>query len=766
MKSTFFLIFFFISTSIIAQICTIIPQPNQVVFHKGVFKLNSSTVITPSSISKDYVYLQTQIKNVTGFDLEIISENYKAPSTLNLVVDSTLKIGNEAYELNIATTRCEIKAKSSAGLFYGIQSFLQLLPPKSNMDCKIPCQTIKDSPRFAWRGMHLDVSRHFQTKEFVKKFIDILSLHKLNVFHWHLTDDQGWRIEIKKYPKLTSVGAWREDRRGEIWNIDDEQREPYQADKPYYGGFYTQDDIREIVRYAAERSVQIIPEIEMPGHSRAALVAYPEFSCFGRDTKVASGAYVGDNWDFSDPYCAGNDQTFTFLQNVLDEVMDLFPSQYIHVGGDECSKRIWKTCPKCQQRIVDNHLQDEFELQSYFIRRIEQYINSKGKRMIGWQEILEGGMNPSAIIQPWKDETALEIALEAAESGHKLIMSPSTHLYFDKPWNNNLGEGAIDLYKTYHYEPIPEGLNPAFNSYIKGVEGCLWAEHTPQFSDVEYQTMPRIAALAEIAWTETKNKNWEGFQKRFNLMLGLYKRTDINYYLPSPTGFTSKTVFFDKATFRLDKPAKNHVIRYTTNGTEPTINGLKYNCPFAVKKTVTLKLATFDQFGHKSKTKTAMFEKQEYIRAKNPVGLKPGLLYQLYSGKIRGTDEITQAKQTGKGITNVIQVIDNNGKESGGIILTGYILVPEKGLYSFSVSSDDGSKLYIGNYCVVDNDGFHAGKNKNGDLVFKSGKVALEKGVHPIEIRYFDWGEGEILKIIINGPGIHNQEIAGCTLFH
>jgi len=757
----------FVTNSAFGQSASIIPIPISVEFKKGVFRLSKSTIIAGCSDSELCSYLQSQIKAITSIELNTKNERQSNDkSTIVLTRTKEYNAESESYKLTISENQIEISASSGKGLFYGIQSLIQLIPVKKYPKIEIPCQAIIDSPRFGWRGMLLDVSRHFFAKEDVKKFIDLLALHKMNVFHWHLTDDHGWRIEIKKYPKLTSVGAWREDRRGEIWNIDDEQRIPYPEGKPYYGGYYTQDDIREIVRYAAERHVQIIPEIEMPGHSRAALVAYPEFSCFGRETKVPSGGYVGDNWDFSDPYCAGNDQTFIFLQDILDEVMRLFPSQFIHIGGDECSKRIWKTCAKCQQRIKDEHLKDEFELQSYFIKRIEKYINSKGKRMIGWQEILEGGMNPSAVIQPWRGEDALKIAIEAAENGHQLIMSPSSHLYFNSPWENSKNEQGLSLEKTYSYEPIDAGLYKKYCSSVIGVEGCMWSELTPDFKAVEYQTMPRIAALSEIGWSTKENRNLENFKTRLNKQSQLYKRLCINYYVPAPNIEEAKIVFTDHEKVSLGNNVNSNTIRYTTNGHEPTIKSKKCSKPFSIKNSTTFKVAAFDAWGQKSETKKVVFEKQTYRKPESVSNLSKGLMYQLYEGKIRSADEIEQALLLQKGIIDSITVVDRHGIENGGMILTGYIQIPTKGIYTFHLASDDGSKLYIGDYCVVDNNGYTAAKNRNGDWLYKSGKIALESGMHPITIRYFDWSGGENINLQFECMDIVKQNISKEVLFH
>ena len=744
----------------------IIPAPLKTDVCSGTFTVSAATSLVCKTDEEKRVaqFLTDALMKFNSIDLSV--KDAESDAIVLLLCDTITSMGDEGYKLVVSSKKIEITAGKPAGLFYGVQSLIQLCGTKGTV--VIPCMTIEDKPRFTWRGMHLDESRHFQGKEFVKKFIDILAMHKLNVFHWHLTDDQGWRIEIKKYPKLTSVGGWREDREGETWNIDDDQRMPYPKDKPYYGGFYTQEDIREIVKYAQDRFITILPEIEMPGHSRAALVAYPEVSCFGKETKVPSAGYVGDKWDFSDPFCAGKEETFEFIQNVLDEVMALFPSQYIHIGGDECSKRIWKTCPKCQARIKAEKLKDEFELQSYFVKRVEKYLASKGKRMIGWQEIMEGGMDPSAVIMPWRGDDALSICLEAAKGGHQVIMAPSSYLYFNSDW---AGEKAVKGWEmsfehTYTYDPIPDSLDAKYHTAIIGLEACIWGEMTPTPALVEYQTMPRIAALAEIGWSAKEKKNWNCFLSRLEDVKALYKKMDINYYVPTPTGLNAKTVFTDKAVVSFDSAFSGTTIRYTTDGAEPTENSSVYAGKFEVTATTVVKAASFDQYGQKSKTATGLFEKQDFRKCENIQDPQRGLKYKSYKGRIKAADLVSSAVLLKSGVMDTIGVTDINGDADGGLLLEGYINIPSDGIYTFYVSSDDGSKLYIGDSMVVDNDGFHGGKDRTGNLIFKSGNAALGKGLQPVSIRYFDWGGGEMLKVFIEGPGLEKQEVKAEMLFH
>ncbi|HYG49371.1 MAG TPA: family 20 glycosylhydrolase, partial [Flavobacteriales bacterium] len=417
-----------------------------------------------------------------------------------------------SYRLRVSKNGIRLTASTPEGIFNGVQTLLQLIPMgrnglfKTRGPFKLPCVEITDEPRFEWRGMHLDVCRHFFDKQFIKKYIDYLAMHKMNVFHWHLTEDQGWRIEIKKYPELTRVGAWRNGSMVGPYN-------DHNTDTVLYGGYYSQKDIREIVKYASARHITIVPEVEMPGHSLAALASYPELSCTGGPFDVAKEWGV-----FDDVYCAGNDKTFEFLQGVLDEVCDLFPGKYIHIGGDECPKTRWKTCEKCQKRIKETNLKDEHELQSYFIQRIEKYLNAKGKQIIGWDEILEGGLAPNAAVMSWR---GTERGIAAAKAKHFVVMTPGSHCYFDHYQGNPEYEphaigGFTPLEKVYAYDPVPAELNVEEASYIMGAQGNVWTEYINFPKEVEYMALPRMCALAEVLWTYPQNKNGAGFVERLN----------------------------------------------------------------------------------------------------------------------------------------------------------------------------------------------------------------------------------------------------------
>lgn len=488
----------------------------------GKFVLDKSCSLQFDATNKDVAriadFFSEYVDNV--YDIQLAKST--SDKTIQFKIAGNSNLGKEGYLLKVADKSIVIVASEPNGLFYGMQTLKQMLPLEAkNGLLEIPVTDIKDEPRFAWRGNMLDVSRHFFPISFIKKYIDILAMYKINTFHWHLTEDQGWRIEIKKYPLLTEIGHWR----------DETMLGAYSNNPVYdgigYGGFYTQDQAREIVRYAAERYITVVPEIEMPGHAVAALASYPNLGCMG-------GPYeVKKIWGVhSEVYCAGKEETFVFLQNVLDEILDIFPSEFIHVGGDECPKDAWKICENCQKRMKDNGLKDEHELQSYFISRMDKYLTSKGRRLLGWDEILEGGLAPGATVMSWRGEAG---GIEAAKQKHDVVMSPNSHMYIDHYQSRDTKNeplaigGFLPVDKVYSYEPIPEVLSPEEAKYILGVQTNLWTEYIPTTSKAEYMLLPRLQAQAEVGWTKKELKNYDDFSKR---LLIDYKRLDklgVNY---------------------------------------------------------------------------------------------------------------------------------------------------------------------------------------------------------------------------------------------
>lgn len=512
---------------------SIIPMPSSLQTKNESFRINSNTKIIAQSNNPEAIrianLLAEKINTASGFAVQVSEANKVTGKNVIFFTTENAgsNLGKEGYQLSADKDAVVVKAIEPAGLFYGMQTIKQLLPAEIESNTKveniswiIPGVEIEDIPRFTWRGMHLDVCRHYMPMDFIKKYIDNMAMHKLNTFHWHLTEDQGWRLEIKKYPKLTEIGAWRKE--SLIGHVRDK---PHKFDGTPHGGFYTQEQAKEIVEYARERFITVIPEIEMPGHAKAAIAAYPELGVTGEQVEVAT--YWGI---FADIFNV-DESTFTFLEDVLTEVMEIFPSEYIHIGGDEAIKDQWKASAKIQQRIKELGLKDEHELQSYFIRRMEKFINSKGRKLIGWDEILEGGLAPNATVMSWQ---GLEGGIAAAKAGHDVIMTPIQSLYFwtyqGDPETEPLAAGGyITLEKVYRFEPIPEVLSDEEAQHVLGAQGCAWTEYMEGPKEVEYMVFPRMSALAEIVWSPKEVKNWENFKERMPKQYRRYDFRDINY---------------------------------------------------------------------------------------------------------------------------------------------------------------------------------------------------------------------------------------------
>jgi hexosaminidase len=507
----------------------LVPLPEQIIRKPGSFTLASSARIgAPASLRGVAERFGEAVRPATGFALPV-----GGAGTIVLALDSKLKeLGEEGYRLTVTPKQVKVRAFAPAGVFYGLQTLRQLLPAAvfrralTRAEWKVPCVEIEDRPRFKWRGSHMDVGRHFQPRETILKHLDLLALHKLNVFHWHLTEDQGWRLEIKKYPKLTSVGAWRKDTalgpppEGEGakftgWKF---------AGRPH-GGFYTQDDVREVVRYAAERFITVVPEIEMPGHARAALAAYPELGNTGKRVEVAT------TWGVFTEVYGTEDRTLSFIKDVLTEVLELFPSKFIHVGGDECPKTEWKQSPAAQARIKALGLKNEEELQSWFIKQIDAWLSEHGRRLIGWNEILQGGLAPGAAVMSWQGE---EGGIAAARSGHDVVMAPEEFVYLDHAQAKGPQEpvsigGFTPLEKVYSYDPIPKTLGPAEAAHVLGAQAQLWTEYIPNGRHLEYMAWPRLAALAEVVWSPQQARDFGRFKARLAPHLERLQILDVNF---------------------------------------------------------------------------------------------------------------------------------------------------------------------------------------------------------------------------------------------
>ena len=722
----------------------VIPKPLSLVQNEGSFKVTKSTKFYASTPEAKTIatFFASKIESSTGYDLAI-SEEEVSSNAIALLIDNSLEVNDEGYTLDATDKLVSIKAKTAKGLFYGMQTLMQLLPAEiesttvvNGIAWTLPCVTIKDEPRFAYRGIMLDPCRHFIPVENIKKQLDVLALFKINQFHWHLTEDQGWRIEIKKYPKLTEIGSKR---------IDGEGTE--------YGGFYTQEQIKEVVAYASERFINVIPEIELPGHALAAISAYPELSC--KSDSLSPRIIWGVE---EDVYCAGKEETFKFLEDVISEVVTLFPGEYFHIGGDECPKVRWEKCPLCQKRMRENKLKNEHELQSYFVQRIEKVLASHGKKMIGWDEILEGGLAPSATVMSWRGEDG---GIAAASMDHDVIMTPGSNgMYLDHYQGDSKIEpvaigGYTLLEKTYSYNPVPDTLvGLGKSNFVKGVQGNIWSEYMYTTDLMEYRIYPRILAVAEIGWTPLEGKDYKDFERRIDNALVRLDSHGINYHIPQPEqpgGSINFVAFTDKATleFKTTRPVK---VVYTTDGSEPTATSAVYSTPLEFNESATLKIRSVLPSGKMSPVRTITVEKQTLAPAKEVAATKPGLKmkvtygYFLESSKLESvTDwkestikdlfEIRSVEKTDESMRNVKQY---------AAVASGYVNIPEDGVYIFS---SDNEEVWIDGKLLINNGGEVKRFSRHDS------SVALAKGLHEIKVVFLghiiggwpsNWNDGSV----------------------
>jgi len=633
---------FFLTMSLLAQTndINIIPKPQEIKILDGSFTINSSTKIWCDEHTKSTAhYFSDEINMLYGIKLSVEESTMNPLKNIIELKLSQLDYNNskEAYHLIITKDKILIAGNEPNGIFYGIQSLRQLLPIEKKLTNKneliVPAVEIKDYPRFVHRGLNLDCCRHFMEKDFVKRYIDLLAYHKMNVLHWHLTEDQAWRIEIKKYPELTEIGAFRKYDDGTV-----------------YGGYYTQEDIKEVVQYAASRYITVIPEIELPGHSTAAIATYPRLSCTG-------GPFdVGTLWGvYKDIYCAGNEETFKFLEDVFTEVIELFPSTYIHIGGDEAPKDRWKQCPKCQQCIKDEDLADEHELQSYFVRRIERFLNTKGRQIIGWDEILEGGLAPGATVQSWRGTKG---AIEAAKMGHDVIVSPTSHCYFDYPTE------TTDVLKVYSFDPVPPELNPEEVKHVLGTEANMWTEYAPQ-EVIDHRLFPRIVALSEVAWTELESKNYDDFNVRLQKHYDKLDELNVNYAFEispvkiHPVFDKNKNAF----TVTLENQQPQFEMYYTLDEIDPTAKSTKYTTPINVNKSSILKIVLYrgdKKVGYTTERKYAISKSQnKKVELIYPYSEKftGGGDHALTDG-VRGTNNYRDGSWQGFSMTDFEVIVD------------------------------------------------------------------------------------------------------------
>ncbi|WP_343701607.1 family 20 glycosylhydrolase [Chitinophaga sp.] len=669
----------------------IIPMPARLTELKDSFLVDKQTVLVATSeADKEAAALFNEyFKSLSGYELKM-----QDSGTQNAIIFSSMPATQqglpETYHLKVSADQVSINGDDAAGTFYGMQTLIQLLPVQKAEAFWIAGVDIFDQPRFAYRGLHLDVGRHMFSVDFIKKYIDLMAMHKFNTFHWHLTEDQGWRIEIKKYPKLQEVASRRKETMQGHYNDQKYDGKPY-------GGFYTQEQIKDVVQYAAGRHVTVIPEIELPGHSLAALAAYPHLGCTG-------GPYeVGTRWGvYDDVYCAGNDTVFTFLQDVLDEVMMLFPSRYIHIGGDESPKVRWEKCPKCQQRMKQLGLKDEHALQSYFIQRIEKYLNSKDRQIIGWDEILEGGLAPNATVMSWR---GTEGGIAAAKQHHEVIMTPGSHVYFDHYQSQGKNEplaigGFTPVSKVYAYEPVPQELSKEESRYIKGAQANVWTEYIKNSEHVEYMVYPRAIALAEVLWSPAEKKNYDNFIDRLKTHLPRLEMKGVNY-AKHVFEITGKVESDHKGGVQVNLVSKldGGIITYTTDSTAPTAQSTRYTGPVRVEKTGMIRAAVFQgdkQYGNEFQQAFTLNKAtgREVKLTKPPHNnYNPGSPFALVNG-IAGVKEFNDNQWSGFNGGNFEAVVDL-GVDSVDIteIAIGTLGNPDQWIYvpkelDFFVSED------------------------------------------------------------------------------
>ena len=735
-------------TPTVKQEIAILPTPVSLTEQSGSFVLKDGMKIGVSdqSLFPAAGYLQEILRNVISSSVEVTTDK----SQVDMYFQLKDTVGKpSSYKLESTPEYIRVEATDYSGIISAITTIRQLLPATievqgEKQNYSIPVVQIEDAPRFEWRGFMLDASRHFWNKKEVKHVLDLMSLYKLNKFHWHLSDDQGWRIEIEKYPLLTEKGAWRKfntqdrtcmARAKEEDNTDfliPEDKIRIVEGDTLYGGYYTHDDIKEIVAYATQRGIDVIPEIDMPGHFLAAISQYPELACDG---------LIGWGEIFSSPICPGKDATLEFCRNVFKEVFELFPYEYVHMGGDEVEKANWKKCPLCQKRIRTEKLGSVEELQAWFVRDMEKFFLANGKRLIGWDEVVADGLSSDAAITWWRS-WAKDALPTATAQKQKVIACPNEYFYFDYAQDQN------SVKKILAYDPCAdERLSPEQKKYIWGVQANLWAEWIPTMKRIEYLIVPRMIALSEIAWAEPTAK--PGLEEFYRQLVPQFKRMDVmrvNYRVPDLQGFYKVNAFIDETTVELTCPLPGTEIRYTTDGSMPTKESALYNGALEVGKTTDFAFRTFRPDGSPSDAVRTKYVKAPYAEAVTaPAALQPGLKAVWHDFRGNLCADIDAAPVKGEYVVESVS-IPEEVKGNIGLVLTGYLEVPADGIYTFALLSDDGSTLMLDGELLGDNDGAHSPV----EIIVQK---ALKAGLHPIEVRYFDCNGGVLQMELVNEKG-------------
>jgi len=669
-----------------------------------------------------------------GVPVTMAPRGVRGDVTIEFRFDNTSM--REAYRIQVHPDSVLINAGGEAGLFYSLQTLRQLMAsPGNGPGTGLPTLQIYDNPRFQWRGLHLDVVRHFYSVEFVKRYIDLMAQYKFNTFHWHLTDDQGWRLAIEGYPRFTTVGAWRKE------TMVAKNFDPYIGDSTPHGGFYTRDQVREVVRYAAERYITVVPEIEMPGHAKAALAAYPDLAC-------TPGPFeVGTIWGVEDDIFCPTEHTFAVLERILSQVMGLFPSTYIHIGGDEVPKVRWKNSEFAQRLMRREGLRNEEELQSYFVRRIERYLRANGRKLIGWDEIIDGGIAPEATVMSWR---GMQGGITAARQGHDVVMTPGSHVYFDHYQGDRATEplsigGYTPLEKVYAFEPVPPELNVREAPHILGAQANLWTEYITTPAQVEYMVYPRALALSEVLWSPAAARDWNSFTERLPSALGFLDMRQVNYRIPDVFGLEGdRLLLADSATVTLRAGAAG-AVRYTLDGSVPDSLSPVYYGPITIPlaregTVVSARLQVGD--GRFGAVRRATWRKAVFMDAQraDTAGLTAGLNYGYGEGRADSVAGVARLTISRTATVPTVQLKGDETADRFGVTLDGWIQVPGDGIWEFALSSDDGSVLIIDDLKVVDHDGFHGTEAKTG-------AVPLRGGLHKLRVVMFQGGGAKALSL-------------------
>lgn len=738
----------------------IIPYPTSLTPGEGQCVITARTVLVVPDrklFGNEVMALNQYLADGLGQPLRVERRVAAGVTVVRLQVDKNID-AEEGYGLSITPEQVVLSARTTTGMFHAVQTLRQLLPvgvetaghPMEQLI--LPAVTIRDTPAYAWRGMHLDVSRHFFSLDYLRRFIDVMALYKLNKFHLHLTDDQGWRIEIKKYPLLTEKGAWRTFNNQDsacmkraVDNPDfiiDPKHIVQRDGKTLYGGFYTQEEMKGLVAYAAARYIDIVPEIDMPGHMMAAINQYTWLSC---DGSSVFGRL------FSTPICPCLPTTFQFARDVYKEIMNIFPGTYIHIGGDEVDRSLWAKSPECKALMEKEGIKDLAGLQSYFIDKMEQFFNANGRKMIGWDEILEGGVSKTAIIMYWRTWVP-KAPIEAARLGNAVIMTPGNPLYFDAIPDRN------SLPNVYAFNPVPKGLTEEQGRNIIGAQANIWTEYIPTENRADYMYMPRMTAMAEALWT-SRGRDYGSYLRRLRAQYDRLDVLGVHYRLPDLTGFYSLNAFVTQDTLRIEKPLPGLMIRYTMDSTAPTASSPVLEAPLIIRQPQWVRLAAFRPDGSRGDVYTLQYQQQTPAEPEAATVSGDGLTCSQYKGRFRMTTRLPDRKPDTVVTVGAVEVTPALEAPAFGLRYRGYLDVPTDGVYTFFLTCDDGGVLRIADREVVNNDGNHAPLEKNGQVV-------LKKGLQHFALDFIEGGGGYRLQLKYSFNGSEPRDLPAGWLKH